>query len=102
MTRRQTIATIEQQDCKDKGDIEGSDCWDFILYAVTVLGIDGMSDEEDDEENGEKVKSVLDVDFRRPEFQLWLKARVVESFGEEWRSQKWLNDNRPETYPVSF
>ncbi|KAJ3756545.1 hypothetical protein EV361DRAFT_797447 [Lentinula raphanica] len=74
MTRRQTIATIEQRDCKDKGDIEGSECWDFILYAVTVLGIDGMSDEEDDEENEEKVKLVLDVGFRRPEFRTLLRS----------------------------
>ncbi|KAJ3720333.1 hypothetical protein C8R42DRAFT_736681, partial [Lentinula raphanica] len=74
MTRRQTIATIEQQGCKDKGDIEGSECWDFILYAVTVLGTDGMSDEEDDDENGEKVKSVLDVGFRRPEFRTLFRS----------------------------
>ncbi|KAJ3749307.1 hypothetical protein DFH05DRAFT_1520921 [Lentinula detonsa] len=74
MTRRQTIATIEQQDCKDNGDIEGYECWGFILYAVTVFGIDGMSDEEDDEENGEKVKSVLDVGFRRPEFRTLFRS----------------------------
>ncbi|KAJ3831767.1 hypothetical protein F5878DRAFT_667222 [Lentinula raphanica] len=75
MTRRQTIATIEQQGCKDKGDIEGSECWGFILYAVTVLGIDGMSDEEEEEEeNGEKVKSVLDVGFRRPEFRTLFRS----------------------------
>ncbi|KAJ3816678.1 hypothetical protein F5880DRAFT_1463801, partial [Lentinula raphanica] len=70
LKRRQTIATMEQQSCQQKGDVEGYECWAFILNAVTTLQADGMSDEEDDEKDGEKVKLVLDVGFRRPEFRL--------------------------------
>ncbi|KAJ3759303.1 hypothetical protein EV360DRAFT_82246 [Lentinula raphanica] len=69
LTRRQRIAAMEQQSCRQKGDLEGYECWSFILNAVTTFQTDGMSDEEDGEEDGEKVKLVLDVGFRRSEFR---------------------------------
>ncbi|KIK50651.1 hypothetical protein GYMLUDRAFT_252796 [Collybiopsis luxurians FD-317 M1] len=66
---RQSIATAEQQCCRENGDAEGEECWGFVLYAVDVLQIDRMSDEEDGEEEGEAVKWVLGLDFCRREFR---------------------------------
>jgi len=60
---------LEQQACRDNGDQEGDDCWGFILYAVAALENEGMSDEEDGEEDGEAVKEVLDLNFRRQELR---------------------------------
>ncbi|KAJ3835963.1 hypothetical protein F5878DRAFT_643916 [Lentinula raphanica] len=68
LTRRQRIAAMEQQSCRQKGDLEGYECWSFILNAVTTFQTDGMSDEEDGEEDGEKPK-----------------VKEVEGCGEEWR-----------------
>lgn len=72
--RRQAIATLEQQACKDNGDQDGDDAWGFILYALGALEIDGMSDEEDGEEDGETVKEVLDLDFRRNELRFLFRS----------------------------
>ncbi|KAJ3831095.1 hypothetical protein F5878DRAFT_510803, partial [Lentinula raphanica] len=72
--RRQSIATLEQGECRDKGDVEGEHIWRFILYAVTSLQVDGMSDEEDGEESGQAVKLVLEVGFRREEFRTLFRS----------------------------
>lgn len=84
MERRQAIATLEQQACRDNGDQEGDDCWGFILYAVAALGNEGMSDEEDGEEEGEAVKEVLDLNFRRQEFRSIFRFVDSARDGIEW------------------
>ncbi|KAJ3715433.1 hypothetical protein C8R42DRAFT_645832 [Lentinula raphanica] len=69
LNRRQKIAVLAEQACQEKGDIEGKESWGFLLYAVGSLQVDGMSDEEDGEEDGNPVRLVLDVAFRRKEFR---------------------------------
>ncbi|KAJ3780260.1 hypothetical protein GGU10DRAFT_279696, partial [Lentinula aff. detonsa] len=66
---RQAIATSEQQACREKGDKEGDNCWGFVLYSVSALQVDGMSDEEDGVDNGKEVKSVADLAFRPSELR---------------------------------
>ncbi|KIK58889.1 hypothetical protein GYMLUDRAFT_170312, partial [Collybiopsis luxurians FD-317 M1] len=66
---RLAIALLKQQACQGKKDSKGFNNWGFILYTVTALQIDGMSDEEDGKEDGQPIRLVLDVNFRCQEFQ---------------------------------
>ncbi|KAJ3718814.1 hypothetical protein C8R42DRAFT_643874 [Lentinula raphanica] len=67
--RRQSLAALAEQTCEEKGDSEGEESWGFLLFALATLQEDGMSDEEDGEEDGNPVRLVLDVPFRRREFR---------------------------------
>lgn len=60
---------IEQDECRSQGDKEGEEHWQFLIFATSTLEIEGMSDEEDGEVNGEMVKLVADVSFRDCEFR---------------------------------
>ncbi|KAJ3779943.1 hypothetical protein GGU10DRAFT_381471 [Lentinula aff. detonsa] len=66
---RLSIAASEQQTCRKTGDAEGDSSWGFVVFLVDVLRQEGMSDEEDGEEDGEAVRVVLDVDYRRHELR---------------------------------
>ncbi|KAJ3738091.1 hypothetical protein EV360DRAFT_77145, partial [Lentinula raphanica] len=67
--RRQSLAVLAGQACQEKGDTEGEDSWGFLLCAIGSLQVDGMSDEEDGEEDGNPVRLVLNAAFRRKEFR---------------------------------
>ncbi|KAJ3770431.1 hypothetical protein FB446DRAFT_790517 [Lentinula raphanica] len=69
LRRRESLAALAEQTCEEKGDSEGEESWGFLLFALASLEEDGMSDEEDGEEDGKPVRLVLDVAFRRREFR---------------------------------
>ncbi|KAL1749398.1 hypothetical protein FB107DRAFT_225423 [Schizophyllum commune] len=70
-------------------DEEGAFFWGYVITAVTALGYDGMSDEEDDIEEFEhpngavgraRYKKILRLEWRHPSFEA-LFAKVDEAPG---------------------
>jgi hypothetical protein len=88
--QRLQLASLKQQECREKGDKEGERCWGFLLYSVAALDIEGASDEEDGDYsiNGGPVKLVSDVSFRRVEFRslFHIMDGIREKEPEKWSS----------------
>ncbi|THU92393.1 hypothetical protein K435DRAFT_862495 [Dendrothele bispora CBS 962.96] len=68
-TRRQQICTIMVEAALEEGDEGKAKLWADVLQCMQVLTADGMSEEENGEEDGELVRYVYELDFRHPEFQ---------------------------------
>ncbi|KIK64578.1 hypothetical protein GYMLUDRAFT_241116 [Collybiopsis luxurians FD-317 M1] len=82
--RRLKQGSIEQGKCNDAGDNEGEQHWEFVVFATSVLEVQGMSDEEDGEENGDAIRLVSDVSFQHREFRsLYCHSDTVGNMGED-------------------
>ncbi|KAE9389269.1 hypothetical protein BT96DRAFT_835156, partial [Gymnopus androsaceus JB14] len=73
LDRRQAIATIMIEICEKKGDIKGLKFWYDVLEALDVLGVGGMSDEEEGNKGDKQVRHMKDLDFHHPDFHALFK-----------------------------
>ncbi|KAG7090363.1 hypothetical protein E1B28_009483 [Marasmius oreades] len=58
-----------QIETRQKEEQEGVEFWSFVLHSVRELDLAGISDDEDSEIEGQKVKLVHQLDFRHPDFR---------------------------------
>jgi hypothetical protein len=88
--RRLQLASLKQQECREKGDKEGEKCWGFLLYSVAALNVEGASDEEDGDYsiNGRPIRLVSDISFRRVEFRslFHIMDEIREKEPDKWSS----------------
>ncbi|KAK1234362.1 hypothetical protein PQX77_002436 [Marasmius sp. AFHP31] len=65
---RELVASTMQQHCRDSGDHSNEIMWGYLIRSLWEFGEDGMSDEENGQQDGKKVKFVHGIDFRHPDF----------------------------------
>ncbi|KAJ3717722.1 hypothetical protein C8R42DRAFT_537817, partial [Lentinula raphanica] len=55
--------------CREQQDANGISIWSDIMLAISELGIEGTSEEENDDNATPRVRFVKDIDFRHSRFQ---------------------------------
>lgn len=55
--------------CRERLEEDALMFWQFVLRCLAILGDGGMSDEEDGDENGERIKLIRALMWRNPYFR---------------------------------
>ncbi|KAJ3967968.1 hypothetical protein EV361DRAFT_806409, partial [Lentinula raphanica] len=69
LKRRLDICSTMLSVCRAQQDAEGVSFWSDMLLCIDDLGIQGTSEEENDDNAAPRVRFVKDIDFRHPQFQ---------------------------------
>ncbi|KAK1225024.1 hypothetical protein PQX77_012042 [Marasmius sp. AFHP31] len=84
---RELVALTMQQHCRNSGDPSDEIVWSYIIRSLREFGEDGMSDEENGQQDGKEVKFVHGIDYRHPDFDLLFRI---------------VTDNARKDYPGVF